>query len=242
MTQRLDPRSDRPLALQLADVLRAEIQEGQRRPGSQLPTESEFQRAYLGLPADDPARYTWERVNPGDRDHMPPGQRLLHVLTDRARWQGALTEARRIAQEGWPGRGAMAGGRTTHGCAVSVTCSNGCSATPVSGRCAVPRPRGRRHTTCTGISATLTRSCGRDRAALSARVGRRRSPARRWTPRCSGWMAELRCRRSASTRSAPTNAPARISPGWQLTASLPGPAELPIAKAFDLWEHRNGIR
>lgn len=46
MTQRLDPRSDRPLALQLADVLRAEIQEGIRRPGSQLPTESEFQRDY----------------------------------------------------------------------------------------------------------------------------------------------------------------------------------------------------
>ena len=46
MTQRLDSRSDRPLALQLADLLRAEIQEGQRRPGSQLPTESEFQHAY----------------------------------------------------------------------------------------------------------------------------------------------------------------------------------------------------
>jgi GntR family transcriptional regulator len=46
MTQRLDPRSDRPLALQLADLLRAEIQGGQRRPGSQLPTESEFQHAY----------------------------------------------------------------------------------------------------------------------------------------------------------------------------------------------------
>jgi GntR family transcriptional regulator len=46
MTQRLDPRSDRPLSLQLADVLRAEIQEGLRRPGSQLPTESEFQRDY----------------------------------------------------------------------------------------------------------------------------------------------------------------------------------------------------
>src|SRR5262249_57609228 len=46
MTQRLDPRSDRPLALQLADLLRAEIQEGQRRPGSQLPTESEFQAAH----------------------------------------------------------------------------------------------------------------------------------------------------------------------------------------------------
>ncbi len=46
MTQRLDPRSDRPLSLQLADVLRAEIQEGTRRPGSQLPTESEIQRDY----------------------------------------------------------------------------------------------------------------------------------------------------------------------------------------------------
>ncbi len=46
MTQRLDPRSDRPLSLQLADALRAEIQEGQRRPGSQLPTESEFQSEY----------------------------------------------------------------------------------------------------------------------------------------------------------------------------------------------------
>jgi GntR family transcriptional regulator len=46
MTERLDPRSDRPLSLQLADVLRAEIQEGLRRPGSQLPTESEFQHAY----------------------------------------------------------------------------------------------------------------------------------------------------------------------------------------------------
>ena len=44
--QRLDPRSDRPLALQLADLLRAEIQEGRRRPGSQLPTESGFQHEY----------------------------------------------------------------------------------------------------------------------------------------------------------------------------------------------------
>jgi hypothetical protein len=54
--------------------------------------------AALDLPADDPARYIWERVTPGDRDHMPPGQALLHVLTDRARWQAALTEARRRAQ------------------------------------------------------------------------------------------------------------------------------------------------
>jgi GntR family transcriptional regulator len=46
MPERLDPRSDRPLALQLADLLRAEIREGHRRPGSKLPTESEFQHAY----------------------------------------------------------------------------------------------------------------------------------------------------------------------------------------------------
>ena len=54
----------------------------------------------LNLPADDdPGRYTWERVTPADPDHLPPGQALLHVLTDRARWQAALTEARRTAQE-----------------------------------------------------------------------------------------------------------------------------------------------
>ena len=54
----------------------------------------------LNLPADDdPGRYTWERVSPADPDHLPPGQALLHVLTDRARWQTALTEARRTAQE-----------------------------------------------------------------------------------------------------------------------------------------------
>jgi hypothetical protein len=56
--------------------------------------------AMLGLPADDePGRYTWERVTPADPDHLPPGQALLHVLTDRARWQTALAEARRTAQE-----------------------------------------------------------------------------------------------------------------------------------------------
>jgi GntR family transcriptional regulator len=46
MTQRLDHRSERPLASQLADLLRAEIQDGRRSPGSQLPAESEFQRTY----------------------------------------------------------------------------------------------------------------------------------------------------------------------------------------------------
>ena len=51
----------------------------------------------LGLPATDPARYTWEPVKPGDDDHMPNGQRLLHVVADRQRWHTALAEARRRA-------------------------------------------------------------------------------------------------------------------------------------------------
>jgi len=42
----LDPTADRPLSLQLADVLRCEIREGTRSPGSQLPTESEFHERY----------------------------------------------------------------------------------------------------------------------------------------------------------------------------------------------------
>jgi hypothetical protein len=48
----------------------------------------------LGLPQTDPRRYTWEPVTPGDPDHLPAGQRLLHVLADRRRWQAALTVAR----------------------------------------------------------------------------------------------------------------------------------------------------
>jgi hypothetical protein len=54
----------------------------------------------LGLP--DPAdegRYRWEAVSPADADFMTYSRRLLHVLADRARWQAALTEARRKAQE-----------------------------------------------------------------------------------------------------------------------------------------------
>jgi replication initiator protein RepSA len=50
--------------------------------------------ATLGLPDTDPARYTWEPVTPGDPDHMPPAQRLLHVVADRQRWHAALTQAR----------------------------------------------------------------------------------------------------------------------------------------------------
>jgi Replication initiator protein, pSAM2 len=53
----------------------------------------------LGLPATNPARYTWEAVKPGDPDHMPNGQRLLHVVADRIQWQTALEMARRRAAE-----------------------------------------------------------------------------------------------------------------------------------------------
>jgi hypothetical protein len=48
----------------------------------------------LGITEPDPARYTWEPVIPGDPDHMPPAQRLLHVVADRQRWHAALVEAR----------------------------------------------------------------------------------------------------------------------------------------------------
>jgi hypothetical protein len=51
----------------------------------------------LGIPDADPARYTWEPVAPGDPDHMPPAQRMLHVVADRQRWHAALAEARRRA-------------------------------------------------------------------------------------------------------------------------------------------------
>jgi hypothetical protein len=52
----------------------------------------------LGLPATDPARYTWQLVEPGDQDHMPTGQRLLHVVADRMHWLQALDQARKRAQ------------------------------------------------------------------------------------------------------------------------------------------------
>jgi hypothetical protein len=53
----------------------------------------------LGLPATDPTRYSWEPVRPGDPDHMPNGQRLLHVVADRIQWQTALELARRRAAD-----------------------------------------------------------------------------------------------------------------------------------------------
>ena len=56
----------------------------------------------LGLGEPDPSRYTWAPVRPGDPDHMPPAQRLLHVVADRQRWHAALAEARARAN-GPPG-------------------------------------------------------------------------------------------------------------------------------------------
>ena len=53
----------------------------------------------LGISATDCRRYTWEPVKPGDPDHMPNGQRLLHVVADRIQWQTALDLARRRAAE-----------------------------------------------------------------------------------------------------------------------------------------------
>ena len=46
-----------------------------------------------------PAGTPGNGVTPSDPDHLPADQRLLHVVADRARWQAALTEARRRAQE-----------------------------------------------------------------------------------------------------------------------------------------------
>jgi hypothetical protein len=51
----------------------------------------------LGITDTDPARFMWEPVTPGDPDHMPPAQRLLHVVADRFAWKQALDEARRRA-------------------------------------------------------------------------------------------------------------------------------------------------
>jgi hypothetical protein len=54
----------------------------------------------LGLPdRDDTGRHRWETVTPADQDFMTYDRRMLHVLADRARWQAALAEARRRAQE-----------------------------------------------------------------------------------------------------------------------------------------------
>ena len=48
----------------------------------------------LGITEPDPSRYTWAPVTPGDPDHMPPAQRLLHIVADRQKWHTALVLAR----------------------------------------------------------------------------------------------------------------------------------------------------
>jgi len=54
----------------------------------------------LDLPdPDDTGRYRWELVTPSDTDFMTHGSRMLHILADRARWNAALAEARRRAEE-----------------------------------------------------------------------------------------------------------------------------------------------
>ena len=55
----------------------------------------------LGLELPNPALYTWAQVTPADPDYLPPEQRLLHVVAERARWKAALDEARR--RSGPPG-------------------------------------------------------------------------------------------------------------------------------------------
>jgi len=49
----------------------------------------------VGLEVPDPGRYSWAQVAPADPDYLPPEQRLLHVVAERARWKAALDEARR---------------------------------------------------------------------------------------------------------------------------------------------------
>ena len=71
----------------LPQVVRQDPRRPPRRPQSLAPGHPRPHRP-------DPARYTWEPVTPGDPDHMPPAQRLLHVVADRQRWHAALTNAR----------------------------------------------------------------------------------------------------------------------------------------------------
>jgi hypothetical protein len=71
----------------------------QPRPG-RPPRKNAAAGKRITLP--DPARYSWAPVKPGDPDHMPPAQRLLHVVADRQRWHSALVNARARAS-GPPG-------------------------------------------------------------------------------------------------------------------------------------------
>ena len=65
-----------------------------------VPTGGPGSPARSGFRQPTRARYSWEPVKPGDPDHMPNGQRLLHVVADRIQWQTALDLARRRAARG----------------------------------------------------------------------------------------------------------------------------------------------
>lgn len=77
----LDPRSDRPLAAQLADILREEIRTRVRRPGSKLPSEAQFHeqydvsrttvRATLGILASEGLIVTRKGFGSYVREHRP---------------------------------------------------------------------------------------------------------------------------------------------------------------------------
>ena len=77
-----------------------------RWSGKTLTDHKNDRRAWLlaalglpDLPATDPGRYTWQRVTPGDPDHIPPTAALLHVLTDRSRQKATLALACERASE-----------------------------------------------------------------------------------------------------------------------------------------------
>ena len=92
----------------LPQVVRQDPGRSPRRPERLAPGHPRHHRT-------DPARYTWEPVTPGDPDHMPNAQRLLHIVADRQ------TLARRAhprpSQSQRPGRpgtfGNRAGGMTS---------------------------------------------------------------------------------------------------------------------------------
>ena len=78
---------------------RADLPQMVRQDAGRPPRRAEsLAHEMFGLPATDPARYSWELVEPGDQDHMPTGQRLLHVVADRMHWLQALDQARRRAE------------------------------------------------------------------------------------------------------------------------------------------------
>ena len=97
------PRLRRAPRPGLPQMVRQDPRRPPRRPQSLAP-------GHPRPPGNRPSRYTWEPVTPGDPDHMPPAQRLLHVVADRQRWHAALVQARARAS-GQPSPDLSATGR-----------------------------------------------------------------------------------------------------------------------------------